>query len=375
MANQYGPWATLIEAGDSPQLSAFWRRRLTLLVPASQTSPVLSRRNLLWLGAAGALTGVLPTLRSAAVAAEEKKPADADKRPSAGNAYEKEWQKRVKMFDVPIKKIEGPATFTLDFAPHVGTKFRLISLSAHYTGHRAEYPQPPSMYFFTEGRVTVIAPVEDHRPTMLIRAEKHVIESPRRHVEEPCGECVLAPRPDSIEYWNDYFELGHGAPKKVLAGKVNAAARACSVFAMRPRYIPQEKALAMGMKWLLPEKAHGAELPCQIVGFVEVAGKQTVEIVAEKHLNNQEYQRWATWELRQEKEGDIAPKGYDYDAKTKLRVKGIIEDEMTLAIRHVYYIDRKTGITVRRENRWAVSYPKAPRKDATVTLISQVLEG
>ena len=71
MSNQYGPWATLIDAGGNPQLSAFWRRRLTMLVPTSQTSPVLSRRNLLWLGAAAVLTGVLPTFRLAPAEADE----------------------------------------------------------------------------------------------------------------------------------------------------------------------------------------------------------------------------------------------------------------------------------------------------------------
>ena len=72
MANKYGPWATQIDVGDSPQLSAFWRRRLVMLVPASQTNPVLSRRNLLWLVAAGILTCVLPTFFFAPAAAEEK---------------------------------------------------------------------------------------------------------------------------------------------------------------------------------------------------------------------------------------------------------------------------------------------------------------
>ena len=51
--NQYGPWATPIGACGNPQLSAFWRQRLTKLVPTSQSSPTLSRRSLLGLGAVG----------------------------------------------------------------------------------------------------------------------------------------------------------------------------------------------------------------------------------------------------------------------------------------------------------------------------------
>ena len=75
MSSQYGPWATMIDVGGNPQLSTFWRRRLTMLVPASRTSPVLSRRNLLFLGAAGALTVALPTLRAATPAANPDRPA------------------------------------------------------------------------------------------------------------------------------------------------------------------------------------------------------------------------------------------------------------------------------------------------------------
>ena len=74
MSNQYGPWATMIDVGGNPQLSAFWRRRLTMLVPASQTSPMLSRRNLLWLGVAAALMLLPPTLLAAPPAADEEEP-------------------------------------------------------------------------------------------------------------------------------------------------------------------------------------------------------------------------------------------------------------------------------------------------------------
>jgi hypothetical protein len=64
----------MIDVGGNPQLSTFWRRRLTMLVPVSQTSPVLSRRSLLRLVAAGALTAILPTLHVAPMAAAEEKP-------------------------------------------------------------------------------------------------------------------------------------------------------------------------------------------------------------------------------------------------------------------------------------------------------------
>ena len=41
MSNQFGPWATLINAGGNAQLGTFWRQRMTMLGPISRTSPLL----------------------------------------------------------------------------------------------------------------------------------------------------------------------------------------------------------------------------------------------------------------------------------------------------------------------------------------------
>ena len=76
MTNLYGPWATAINVGGNAQLSSFWRQRLTMLVPASQTSPVLSRRNLLGLVAAAVLICALPTFHAAPAVAEQEKAAN-----------------------------------------------------------------------------------------------------------------------------------------------------------------------------------------------------------------------------------------------------------------------------------------------------------
>jgi SecD/SecF fusion protein len=73
MANQFGPWATAIQIGSHPQLSTFWKRRMNMLIPVSQASPILSRRNFFWLGAAGVVTSMLPTVRFAAAMADEEK--------------------------------------------------------------------------------------------------------------------------------------------------------------------------------------------------------------------------------------------------------------------------------------------------------------
>lgn len=84
MGSQYGPWATLMNAGGNPQLSTFWRRRLTMLAPTSQTSSTLSWRNLLCLVTAGTLMIGLPTFRATTALAEEEKPLKTHEKLASG---------------------------------------------------------------------------------------------------------------------------------------------------------------------------------------------------------------------------------------------------------------------------------------------------
>jgi hypothetical protein len=108
MANQYGPWATLIDAAGNAQLSAFWRRRLVMLVPVSESSPSLSRRSLVCLFAAGALMFVLPTFRVAALAAEEEKPARIRKDLTARSVQEKNFRSAEQMpSEQPANRDQG----------------------------------------------------------------------------------------------------------------------------------------------------------------------------------------------------------------------------------------------------------------------------
>ena len=76
MTNPYGPWATAIDAGGNPQLSAFWWQRLMMLVPASQTSSSLSRRRVALIITAAILICSLPTFRIRIATAEAQKAHD-----------------------------------------------------------------------------------------------------------------------------------------------------------------------------------------------------------------------------------------------------------------------------------------------------------
>jgi Tol biopolymer transport system component len=117
MPNQYGPWATTIDAGGNPELSTFWRRRLTMLAPTSSTSPVLSRRSVLCLGAAGAATMLLPTLRAAV--ADDKEPSPGSQNPRSARIY---FQGAVK-----LKNGDGKASGIFAVDPETGRCEMVIS--------------------------------------------------------------------------------------------------------------------------------------------------------------------------------------------------------------------------------------------------------
>jgi uncharacterized GH25 family protein len=77
MSHPYGAWATLITAGRHPQLSAFWRRRLTRLPAVARANTALTRSAALALIATALVICVLPTLQGRAVSAEPAGPAAA----------------------------------------------------------------------------------------------------------------------------------------------------------------------------------------------------------------------------------------------------------------------------------------------------------
>lgn len=90
--------------------------------------------------------------------------------------YASDWEKYVKMLDVPIKKIEGPTKCVLSYRPQVGSTFRVISLTASYEEniYPVKYPAPPFWYTVTDGKVAVVPPIEDAKPALLVSARELV---------------------------------------------------------------------------------------------------------------------------------------------------------------------------------------------------------
>ena len=70
MNNPYGPWATQMEPGAIPRLSAFWRRRMTRLAELPRGNRAMTPSTALALLLAAAVIGAMPTLEARVVSAE-----------------------------------------------------------------------------------------------------------------------------------------------------------------------------------------------------------------------------------------------------------------------------------------------------------------
>ena len=73
MNQHFGPWATLIYAGRSPQLSAFWRQRLTRLPGLARAKPGVTSSAVGALIATAVALVALPTLSVRHVSAEPRR--------------------------------------------------------------------------------------------------------------------------------------------------------------------------------------------------------------------------------------------------------------------------------------------------------------
>ena len=83
----FGPWSTAMGMGNHPELSTFWKRRMTMLCRISQDKSVVRRRTLLGLVAVGALTCLVPTLRDVPAHAQQKEQQDTGKAKLSGRIY------------------------------------------------------------------------------------------------------------------------------------------------------------------------------------------------------------------------------------------------------------------------------------------------
>ena len=286
--------------------------------------------------------------------------------------YETEWGKYVKMFDVPIREIEGPSTFTLDLTPQIGMKYRVNYFCASYgpRSYPARYPEPPFWYTVADGQVAVVSPIVDDRPALLISIQKQLTKGRVVHGDKLGGECVVVPKNGDL----DYFDVGHGVPKRVPLGKVNLP---CARVAAGLMFgYPKGKALAKGTKWTTPEtSSFSIELPCEIVGFAEVARRETAKIVAERQLNNQEVQHYIRRSMQRVKKIEKERgSSFDADAEMKSDLEEAIAEKSTRSFRVTGYVDLKTGLTVRHELSTTVHRPKATNSDQTMLSITQSLE-
>jgi hypothetical protein len=292
--------------------------------------------------------------------------------PDSSRKYAAEWESNVKLIDVPIKMIGTPSRSTIAYTPEIGENFRVVSLDASYGkgSYPAAYPQPPFWYTITDGQASVISPIDSATIAIHISVNHYVTKLGTREIEGPACKFIVG----LVNGQLHYFEPDSTIVKKLPRSRVTPACIALG--AALVFYYPKKNVLAKGMKWTIPAASHhGIELPCEVVGFAEIAGGEAAVIKAERHLSNQEYQRDIAGQMKRARENEQKRGSSSHVSQTLAKsLQEIIKEECTQAFQFTWYVDLKSGITVRRELVATIHRPKQLNSDTIDITTSQIVK-
>lgn len=283
--------------------------------------------------------------------------------PDDRRKYVADWERNLKLVDVPIKEMDGPSTFVLDYKPQVDMKFRAACLYASY--EQEDYPKPPNFHSIADGQLTVRSPIVGDRSALLVASrEDQTFFTTRESKKKPTGECFVVPKiVDGLFDGFSYYAIDDTS-KELLPADVNSS---CCILANAVMFnYPPGRTLVKGAKWTVPENlSHSVELPCEVVGFAEIAGRKTAKVFAEQRLDDKQYQHYVvrSWQV-------VKELGYGgMDAQLRDDLNEAVRYKLAFDIRVTFFVDLSLGICIRNEavtNLYGRSY------DRTVVQVSQV---
>lgn len=285
--------------------------------------------------------------------------------------YEKEWEEMVRMLSVPIQETPDRTSCVLKIKAYEGMSFRVLHVFADYeeSSRASTYPQSPDFYITSDGTLTSVSPVVAHAPALLLSANRnatHCRIAPT--TDEPAAEYILVPN----DGYYDFYQPGASRPTILPLGKIDLT---CLLIADSiSRFLPKGEELVLGTKWVVPEtSSYCVELPFEIAGFAKLAGRESVKIVAERHLDNQEVQHYVACSLQREQRIEKeAGRRFDADEKLKSRVRAVIDRNKTMTFSVSRYVDVETGLVVRQELTIGSRFSK-PDATQTCAVITQLL--
>jgi hypothetical protein len=289
------------------------------------------------------------------------------------DAYDKEWHSDLATTQVSIKKTEGPSVVVVNHKQTVGREYRAVSLSASYdaNSHPAVYPQPPHFYILTNGRLVTISPILDDARSLSLRADNRIHKSRSLRRETRGAECVLVLGNDGVQF----FEKDEsGSPQRLPGLKVNLPCAELGTWLAFD--FPKQQTLRVGMEWTAPETSPDSPgWPCTIVGYAEVAGRPTVEILTKRPLNTQQvvqYIKRNGEELKKSMAGQ--DRVADVDKATQHAMDRAIKEGESQTHQVTRYIDLQTGITLRQEYKSTIHVLQTPSSNKETIGICQLLE-
>jgi hypothetical protein len=283
--------------------------------------------------------------------------------------YEQDWDADLKTTQVPVTRADDRSSVAVQHGLQVGQVFAVVSLSASYDAQSgpAQYPQAPHFYTITSGRLTAISPVVDDARSWSITAEDRLHKSRAFRKKIAGGQCLVALENDGAHF----FEVGQALPRRIPDREVNPA---CAELGTWLDFeLPRKAALSVGTKWVGQEPTTDS-VPWQfsIVGFVEIAGRRAVEVLAQREFNGQDIAESVKRKARLLKES-MAIKNVDLDEAVRLAVEKALKNGETQTHHLTRYIDLQTGVTLRREFKSTTHSFRAPSLNRETIAIDQLL--
>ena len=278
----------------------------------------------------------------------------SDDAPGEGT-YETDWEKYVRLLDVPIKETAAPASCTLEVRPTEEEKFRVVRISAWYPESTPEklVSQPPVTFSAVDGSLTFVPPVIDDKLSVAV----HVNDSFSANRRDPgrtddvgkdrLRACIIAFLNGHLGFYDVNGGISEELPrKKVSSGCIDLAEAVVCDY-------PKGVALKKGTQWKARQTVGGQkEASFEVTGYATVGRKKTVVAESLRRLDARAVQqkliRALQEEIKSRKRNGDPPLSAAKIAEVMDETKTMVATETA---RLVIYIGIESGLVLRQESR------------------------
>jgi hypothetical protein len=191
------------------------------------------------------------------------------------------WADSLKQIAIPSQKIAGPSSFSVKLNVPEGKAYDVFVLDCSFTEGENVETLDPTVFplVFTRGHGIIKAKRLAGKDSLVLSAKADLFEAlarncdPAKGLDTSTGEYVFVPKGDRI---GDVI-LSDGSTRSFPGGNLPLC---CTYLASALwYYFPGEAHLKAGANWQIPPGIDSEfALPCEVVGFERMAGRDTAVI-------------------------------------------------------------------------------------------------